>query len=386
MAARCSRPVLNARTLIHPRTDVRHFAVVGPTTFVGKPPAPPDPPSAPGPGPNLGAKTPALPSSFDTHILAELRRNAQGDHALLAGSSTDSRQTQLPALIEQYVDRSGLVLDASLPYESRPAQERRVVFDVEEDTEASVAMIVHVADNGGEHKITYCSGFALSAPKLAEGQALYATCAHTLEEIRFSAVARPLLTATQGAPLPGPSGSFVITGTTSNPTFSPVSSILSSLHRSDLLVLSAASSTRPPVRTLPVSPYPAHPGTRIRAHFVSNKPPSGGPDAEGWRPWVGGTWSKWVRGTIVGYRDLAGREAKPGTYDALSHMLFDPPPTPGSSGGPIVDEESGAVIGIMLGTQMRNRLEGVSGWGAPSELIFEMFSLPGLKLKSRSES
>ena len=53
-------------------------------------------------------------------------------------------------------------------------------------------------------------------------------------------------------------------------------------------------------------------------------------------------------------------------------MLFDPPPTPGSSGGPIVEEESGAVVGIMLGTQMRNRLEGVSGWGAPSELIFEV--------------
>ena len=53
-------------------------------------------------------------------------------------------------------------------------------------------------------------------------------------------------------------------------------------------------------------------------------------------------------------------------------MLFDPPPTPGSSGGPIVEEESGAVVGMMLGTQMRNRLEGVSGWGAPSELIFEV--------------
>lgn len=53
-------------------------------------------------------------------------------------------------------------------------------------------------------------------------------------------------------------------------------------------------------------------------------------------------------------------------------MLFDPPPTPGSSGGPIVEEESGAVIGMVLGTQMRNRLEGVSGWGAPSELIFEV--------------
>ncbi|EPT04158.1 hypothetical protein FOMPIDRAFT_1140519 [Fomitopsis schrenkii] len=247
-------------------------------------------------------------------------------------------------------------------------------------------MVVHVAENGTEHKITYCSGFALSAPKLAGGQTLYVTCAHTLEEIRFNPIMRPLLSAPSGAPLPGPSGSFVITGSTSKPTFSPVSSILSSLHRSDLLILSAASPSQPSIRTLPVSPYPAQPGTRIRAHFVTNDPPTtgGGPDGEGWRPWVGGTWSKWVKGTVVGYRDLAGREAKPGTYDALSHMLFDPPPTPGSSGGPIVEEESGAVVGMMLGTQMRNRLEGLSGWGAPSELIFEMFSLPGLKLKSHN--
>lgn len=182
-----TRPLLTARSLAlpHARPDVRHYAQVGPTTFVGKPPAPPDPPAVPGPGPSVGARTPALPSSFDAHILAELHRNTRSEHALLAGSSTTNRttQTQLPTLIEQYVERGGLVLEASLPYESRPAPERRVPFDAEEDAEASVAMVVHVAENGAEHKITYCSGFALSAPKLAGGQALYVTCAHTLEEV-----------------------------------------------------------------------------------------------------------------------------------------------------------------------------------------------------------
>ena len=92
---------------------------------------------------------------------------------------------------------------------------------------------------------------------------------------------------------------------------------------------------------------------------------------------------------------------QPGTYDALTHLLFEPLPTVGSSGGPIVDEESGAVIGVIVGTRMDNRVEGVRGWGVPSETIFEvcvpsaflrdealtnsifcqMFSLPGLKLK-----
>jgi len=151
----------------------------------------------------------------------------------------------------------------------------------------------------------------------------------------------------------------------------PVSSVLSSLHRSDLLLLSTPGLSQ---NTLPVSPYPAPPHTRIRAHFVVDRRP----DESGWRLWVGNLWTKWVKGTVLGYRDFAGREAQPGTYDALSHLLFEPLPTPGSTGGPIVDEETGAVVGVMLGTRMDNRVEGVRGWGVPSETIFEMFSLPGL--------
>jgi len=92
-------------------------------------------------------------------------------------------------------------------------------------------------------------------------------------------------------------------------------------------------------------------------------------------------WSKWVECTVLGYRDFSGREAMPGTYDALSHMHFHPLPTTGSSGGPIVDESTGAVVGVMLGTQMNSSIEGVCGWGVPAETIFEMFSLPGVKLK-----
>ena len=185
-----TRPILTPRSPVLPRTrpDTRHYAQVGPTTFIGKPPAPPDPPAVPGPGPSVGARSPGLPSSFDAHILAELHRNTRSEHALLAGSATSNSttQTQLPTLIAQYLERGELVLDASLPYESRPTPERRVPFDAEEDAEASVAMVVHVAENGAEHKITYCSGFALSAPKLAGGQALYVTCAHTLEEVSGS--------------------------------------------------------------------------------------------------------------------------------------------------------------------------------------------------------
>ena len=64
--------------------------------------------------------------------------------------------------------------------------------------------------------------------------------------------------------------------------------------------------------------------------------------------------------------------SQPGTYDALSHLLFQPLPTPGSSGGPIVEEETGAVVGVMVGTRMDSQIDGVRGWGRPAESIFEV--------------
>jgi len=70
-------------------------------------------------------------------------------------------------------------------------------------------------------------------------------------------------------------------------------------------------------------------------------------------------------------RDLL-TSVQPGTYDALSHMLFTPSPTAGSSGGPIVDEVSGAVVGMMLGSRQDDRVHGVRGWGIPSEIIYEV--------------
>ena len=35
-----------------------------------------------------------------------------------------------------------------------------------------------------------------------------------------------------------------------------------------------------------------------------------GAERDGWTPWVAGTWRKWIKGTVAGYRDYAGREAK----------------------------------------------------------------------------
>ncbi|KAL4243125.1 hypothetical protein ABKN59_000972 [Abortiporus biennis] len=349
----------------------KSYATVGSTTYVGKPPKLPinAPPFSP---------TPA--SAFNSRILATL----------------DQTSPSLPALVEQYIDNSGNVLGVSLPYESRPTTERKLSF---KDANQSVFMVAHALQHGSEHKVTICSGFALNATSgpgsdsSANGDdAIVVTCAHTLEEIRHSSLMSSLLPTDKGAVLltspkssstskKTKSGSFVISNSPSgSDSFYPVTGIQSALHKSDLILLSLSSPSKSALRSLPVSPYPVHPGTAIRAHFVVDKMP----EEEGWRPWIGGTWSKWVKGTVLGYRDFAGREAEPGTYDALSHMLFKPLPTPGSSGGPIIDEESGAVVGMMLGTRMDNRVEGVRGWGVPAETIFEMFSLPGLKLKNKA--
>ncbi|TCD67534.1 hypothetical protein EIP91_012288 [Steccherinum ochraceum] len=368
------------RALLSSRS--RPFATVGPKTMLGNPPKIPVPLS-PGPEPESGssepqpqAQNPLVPTSIlNRHILSALS---------IAGPSL--KGSSLPVLIEQYKERHGRVLGESLQYESRPGEGRKVRFDqgVEggEGENGEVVMIAHALRHRGEFKVTVCSGFALNAQGSEE--ALVVSCAHTFEEIRNSRLATDLLTSNPFlqslTDSEHQSGSFIIAGTPDAPIFHPVSSIASALHRSDLLVLSSPSTSSPRPRTLPVSPYPAQPGTSIRAHFVVDKKPT--EDEEGWKPWIGGTWSKWVKGTVMEYRDFAGREAVPGTYDSLSHLLFKPLPTPGSSGGPIIDEESGAVVGVMLGSRMDNRIVGMRGWGAPSETIFEMFSLPGLKLKN----
>lgn len=98
-------------------------------------------------------------------------------------------------------------------------------------------------------------------------------------------------------------GSFIVTGSGAAVEVYPVSRVLSALPRSDLILLSCPL---PPnaMNSLPLSPYPAHKDTPIRAHFVAQEKP----DDSGWMPWIGGTWGKWHHGKVLGYRDFAGRE------------------------------------------------------------------------------
>ncbi|OSD06034.1 hypothetical protein PYCCODRAFT_1431853 [Trametes coccinea BRFM310] len=395
-----ARAILRTRNALKAtsRSGIRRYAQVGSTTFLGEPPSPPTPP---GPPPAASKQDSSSapnqpPNPFDQHVLSELRKAAAAQQPSLA------QPTPLTELIDQYMKRAGHVMESALPYESRPGAERRVRFSDAPDKSVSEAsssadgalvVVAHAVldSKSKEHKVAYSSGFFVQPPGTQDSEAVLVTCAHTLEEIRHNPIIRSGLPSPAVRPGDVLSGSFIINGPPNAPVFHPVASVLSAMHRADLLLLSAslaqpASEDGAPakaLRTLPVNPYPVHPGTPIRAHFVTDKPPAKGKDGEGWTPWVGGTWRKWVKGTVVGYRDFAGKEAKPGTYDSLAHLYFDPPPTPGSSGGPIVDEESGAVVGVILGTQLVNQLHGFRGWGVPAETIFEMFSLPGLNLKSR---
>ncbi|KAF8895058.1 hypothetical protein CPB84DRAFT_1273220 [Gymnopilus junonius] len=284
-------------------------------------------------------------------------------------------QTSLPEIIRQYIETSGAIVDVSLPYEDRPSEARRANVSNPTESCKNVFTVAHCTQVGSEHKITLSSGFALNVQsQKPEGETLIITCAHTLEEIRQSPLLLSGMNVSESSEKH--SGTFVVTGSGQSVQVYPVSTVVSALPRSDLILLSCKLPAGS-VNTLPVSPYPSQKDTPILAHFVSTHRP----DDPGWTRWIGDTWGKWHRGTVLGYRDFAGRETEPGTYDALSHLFFTPLPTAGSSGGPIIEEESGAVIGVMLGTRMENHVEGVRGWGVPAETIFEMFTLPGLEGK-----
>ncbi|TFK31006.1 hypothetical protein BDQ12DRAFT_701669 [Crucibulum laeve] len=324
----------------NPTYATRSYAVVSPLIISQAPP-----PSA----------LPGCLSLLDKTILTALSKNG------------NNRNPSLKRLLSETIENAGVVLDVSLPYESRPSEARRPKFALSNEKSKAndpndILLVAHTMQDGSDHKVMVSSGFALNAPSPREGESLILTYT-------------PLsATAAQGKKS---SGSFVITGSGDSLSLHPVSSVVSSLAKPDLLLLSCRLS-KGAVNTLPTSPYLVHSDTSIRVHFVMNDKPAD----PGWTPWIGRTWRKWVSGKIDGYRDFAGNETKPGTYDNLSHLLFTPPSTPDSHGGPIIDEESGAVVGVVLGTRIdANRITGAQGWGVPAETIYEMFSLPGLEGK-----
>ena len=92
-------------------------------------------------------------------------------------------QTSLSDIIGHYIDQTGNVLNVSLPYESRPSKQRRVMFEGNISGK-EVVTVAHCVRDRDKHKIGLSSGFALNAPAPREGETLIVTCGHTLEEVR----------------------------------------------------------------------------------------------------------------------------------------------------------------------------------------------------------
>lgn len=156
------------QSLIHSiaRITSRNYATVDSATIVAAPPRPPLPP---GPEPQASHSL----ANVDRHVLAALPRpgSATGDHP------------NLGELITQYVDRSGRVLDYSLPYEPAPAADRKIDFNSQDN---GLVMIAHCVRDGEKHDIALCSGFAVQGPGHRKDETLVLTCAHTLEEVSQS--------------------------------------------------------------------------------------------------------------------------------------------------------------------------------------------------------
>lgn len=182
----------------------------------------------------------------------------------------------------------------------------------------------------------------------------------------------------------------------------PISTLLSSLSMCDLSLFQLEENPLPfgpdggsapaPLRTLPVSPYPAVRDTDLCVSSFSGWQPSG-------KGALGASLteddvirSRWGRATLVGYKDPIGRVAETGTYDDLFQMDFalrvDAPenpkklierdvhgmapefPIPGSSGGPVVDANTGSIVGVVRGYRV-NQIHGSRGDAVPSEKVYE---------------
>ncbi|KAI6133348.1 hypothetical protein EDD16DRAFT_1531331 [Pisolithus croceorrhizus] len=272
---------------------------------------------------------------------------------------------ELGRLVREYEQCSATVLRCQLPIEHIPCPARKV--DTSSPESGSV-LIVHALDCGQAGvKKTIGSGFAIRPrPGSSDEDTMVLTCAHTLEEI--AQIASSHSKSNGNKDVYSRSGSWVISEVDGQFAMEPLRSVLSAVRHADILLLSAG---RLPLRTLPVSPFPATVGSTVYAHFVSaERPESDHP----WFPWVGGTWRTWMPCTVTGYKDRRGRVAQTGTYDELTQMMFYPAPPPGSSGGPIVNE-CGTVVGVTLGSMRDYGQSSHQGWGVPAQDIYEMFTL-----------
>lgn len=311
-------------------------------------------------------------------------------------------------------------LSIELPYEPMPKVERKVQLttatsveaDISKSADDGVLLLCYVDHIGsGKERVSMCSGFAVQGGETlakTEGKgrgALVVSCDHTLES------------ATEGMRDTGDRQGLALAVTRLGHIY-PVRSLLSRLPDADLALfqldetpvqVDAVTSTLHTVgsgslRTLPVSPYPAVVHTELSVSSFGGwlPAPQQGQGELSTFPQLTDhdvIRNRWAPATLVGYKDPIGRVAETGTYDELAQLSFklkgDVPetpeglrpsnlmrsmtyfPLPGSSGGPVVDAESGSVVGIVRGHRT-SQMHGSRGDAVPAEKVFEFFALPGL--------
>ncbi|SJX61276.1 uncharacterized protein SRS1_10271 [Sporisorium reilianum f. sp. reilianum] len=385
-------------------------------------------------------------------------------------------------LLERFESRAGYQLSIELPYEPTPAQERKVPLtsahsseaelqDASDDGVLLLAYVSNLTGARGTERISVCSGFAVEGGDKISAEdgdgkgALVVSCAHTLR------ASLPSKGASEAEAAGSDSDSIAVAITRTGAIY-PVRNLISSLAASDVILLQlgstalsldGSSAATQPVRTLPVSPYPAHVNSELSVSSfwgweddsgailpaytydaqqqslgVSTTTPPQGREKERVkleRDDAGR--SRWGRARLVEYKDPCGASAMVGTYDELAQLDYkllvsspaNPPalqgdyalrlsstvseavrpsaafgagsttegeaqvmqsqtrrplpnfPPPGSSGGPVVDVETGSVVGVVRGHKM-SALEGRRGDAVPAEKVFEFFALPGLGRKN----
>ncbi|GAA5926907.1 hypothetical protein JCM1841_000364 [Sporobolomyces salmonicolor] len=320
---------------------------------------------------------------LDLYLLRVLTQ-LQGEAAMTASSVPEQGWMDLPSLVRQSKEKAGKIAEGlQLPYEPTPGPSRRVRLDgnagaVEPgpaEEQDGVVVVAHVI--GEQNRVSVCSGFAVGAAAEGKGQ-MVLTCAHTLDGMEQYLRSRDSSAS--------PSATFILTSTGHIYT---VSSLISSLPASDLLLLRLSSSpvhspatslTCPPLRSLPINPYPSPTSTPISVHRYLN------PLSRLRRKLQRLPERDWAEGTIVEYKDSIGRTAETGTYDDLANMWLDCTPTPGSSGGPVVDRQTGSVVGVTRGSTHKYGERTQYGFATPAERILDMFAIPGFKTTAQRQA
>ncbi|UJR08371.1 hypothetical protein I4U23_012642 [Adineta vaga] len=247
-------------------------------------------------------------------------------------------------LFEQLQSKANVQLPYVLPYENIG---RKNVTD-KEDLTHGIVTIAHVLPS--RSKVVVASGFAI-----LDGRFIV-TCAHT-----FYQAAQHL----SCSEFDSKSQSIVITD---KGNLIGVASIESHLVRSDLVIFRLQEGQK--ITSLAIDPYPAPISTPLLTYDFRTASLSSSS-----QPTISYVWKS---AEVLCYRGPCGQEAETGTYDELTSMMHTHPSSNGSSGGPIVNEETKSVVGIVRGSEVNYTNRKRIGFAIPSEHLFEAFKLPGM--------